>query len=74
VLETAFPDILKAYPMLRQFYRSDLSALDNYRAHLALSSMLHPALERHAPERIQAVKEEYAEQMAAVEKQMAALD
>jgi len=73
VLETALPGILEANSILRSFYKSDQSALDNYRASFALQGALNPCLERHAPERIQAVKEQFAVQIASIEGKIAAL-
>ena len=73
VLETALPDIFAEQPFLRQFYKSDQSALENYRATIMFQAALNPYLERYAPERIQALKEQYAAQIATVEEQIAAL-
>lgn len=73
VLAHALPGIFAAQPFLRQCYTFDQSALENYRFSPALAAMIHPSLERHAPARIQAVKEHYAAQMDAVEEQLAAL-
>jgi len=73
VLETALPAILTAKPILRNFYKSDLSALENYQQRVMLEGECYPYLEAHAPERIQAVKERYATELAALEEQIAAL-
>jgi replication initiator protein len=73
VLETALPGVLQTNAVLRDLYKPDRSALDNYRESFSLQGALGPYLERHAPERIQAIKDHYAKLMAAVEGQIAAL-
>lgn len=73
VLETALPGIFEEQPFLRQSYRHDQSALENYRSSPALASMINRSLERHAPVRLQAVTEDNAARIAAVEGQIAAL-
>ena len=73
VLETALPGVLQTNAVLRDLYKPDRSALDNYRESFSLQGALGPYLERHAPERIQAIKDHYAKLMAAVEEQIAAL-
>ena len=73
VLETALPDVLQTNAVLRDLYKPDRSALDNYRESFSLQGALGPYLESHVPERIQAIKDHYAKLMAAVEGQIAAL-
>jgi hypothetical protein len=73
VLETALPGVLQTNAVLRDLYKPDRSALDNYRESFSLQGALGPYLERHAPERIQAIKDHYAKLMVAVEGQIAAL-
>ena len=73
VLETALPGVLQTNAVLRDLYKPDRSALDNYRESFSLQGALGPYLERHAPERIQAIKDHYAKLMATVERQIAAL-
>jgi hypothetical protein len=73
VLETALPGVLQTNAVLRDLYKPDRSALDNYRESFSLQGALGPYLERHAPERIQAIKDHYAKLMATVEGQIAAL-
>jgi Initiator Replication protein len=73
VLETALPGVLQTNAVLRDLYKPDRSALDNYRESFSLQGALGPYLESHAPERIQAIKDHYAKLMAAVEGQIAAL-
>ena len=73
VLETALPGVLQTNAILRDLYKPDRSALDNYRESFSLQGALGPYLESHAPERIQAIKDHYAKLMAAVEGQIAAL-
>ena len=73
VLETALPGVLQTNAVLRDLYKPDRSALDNYWESFSLQGALGPYLERHAPERIQAIKDHYAKLMAAVEGQIAAL-
>jgi hypothetical protein len=73
VLETALPGVLQTNAVLWDLYKPDRSALDNYRESFSLQGALGPYLESHAPERIQPIKDHYAELMAAVEGQIAAL-
>ena len=73
VLETALPGVLQTNAVLRDLYKPDRSALDNYRESFSLQGALGPYLESHAPKRIQAIKDHYAKLMAAVEGQIAAL-
>ena len=73
VLETALPGVLQTNAILRDLYKPDRSALDNYRESFSLQGALGPYLESYAPERIQAIKDHYAKLMAAVEGQIAAL-
>ena len=73
VLETALPGVLQTNAVLRDLYKPDRSALDNYRESFSLQGALGPYLESHAPERIQAIKDHYAKLMAAVEGQIAVL-
>jgi hypothetical protein len=73
VLEAALPGVLQTNAVLRDLYKPDRSALDNYRESFSLQGALGPYLESHAPERIQAIKDHYAKLMAAVEEQIAAL-
>ena len=73
VLEAALPGVLQTNAVLRDLYKPDRSALDNYRESFSLQGALGPYLESHAPERIQAIKDHYAKLMTAVEEQIAAL-
>jgi Initiator Replication protein len=73
VLETALPGVLQTNAVLRDLYKPDRSTLDNYRESFSLQGALGPYLERHAPERIQAIKDHYAKLMATVERQIVAL-
>ena len=73
VLEAALPGVLQTNAVLRDLYKPDRSALDNYRESFSLQGALGPYLESHAPERIQAIKDHYAKLMAVVEGQIAAL-
>jgi hypothetical protein len=73
VLETALPGVLQTNAVLRDLYKPDRSALDNYRESFSLQGVLGPYLESHAPERIQAIKDHYAKLMATVEGQIVAL-
>jgi Initiator Replication protein len=72
VLETALSGIFAESPFYRQRYEHDKSALENYQASRILKVAFNPYLERHAPERVQAVKERYITQIAAVEERIAA--
>ena len=73
VLETALPGVLQTNAVLRDLYKPDRSALDNYWESFSLQGALGPYLESHAPERIQAIKDHYTKLMAAVEGQIAVL-
>ena len=73
VLETALPGVLQTNAVLRDLYKPDRSALDNYRESFSLQGALGPYLESHAPERIQAIKDHYTKLMATVEGQIVAL-
>ena len=73
VLEAALPGVLQTNAVLRDLYKPDRSALDNYRESFSLQGALGPYLESHAPERIQAIKDHYAKLMATVEGQIVAL-
>ena len=73
VLETALPGVLQTNAVLRDLYKPDRSALDNYRESFSLQGALGPYLESYAPERIQAIKDHYAKLMATVEGQIVAL-
>ena len=73
VLETALPGVLQTNAVLRDLYKPDRSALDNYWESFSLQGALGPYLESHAPERIQAIKDHYAKLMATVEGQIVAL-
>jgi hypothetical protein len=73
VLEAALPEIRAENFIFRQFYEPDKSALENYQASPMLRMGFIPYLERHAPERVQAVRQRYAAEIAAVEERIAAL-
>ncbi len=73
VLETALPGVLQTNAILRDLYKPDRSALDNYRESFSLQGALGPYLESYAPERIQVIKDHYAKLMVAVEGQIAEL-
>ena len=73
ILETALPEIRAENYIFRQFYKPDQSALENYQASPMIQMVFTPYLERHAPERFEAVKRHYTAQLAAVEEQLAAL-
>ena len=73
VLEAALTDIFAGNAFLRQYYDLDKSALANYQASMMFKEACRPYLERHTPERIQAIKTRYATEIAALEEQIAAL-
>jgi hypothetical protein len=73
VLEAALTDIFAGNAFLRQYYDPDKSALANYQASMIFKEACRPYLERHTPERIQAIRTRYATQIAALEEQIAAL-
>jgi len=73
VLEAALTDIFAGNTFLRQYYDPDESALANYEASMMFKETCRPYLERHAPERIQAIRTPYATEIAALEEQIAAL-
>ena len=73
VLEAALTDIFAGNAFLRQYYDPDKSALANYQASMMFKEACRPYLERHTPERIQAIRTRYATGIAALEEQIAAL-
>jgi hypothetical protein len=73
ILETALPGIFAENAYYRKNYDHNLSVLENYRESVGLRGVMNLYLERHAPERIQAVQMQYATEIAALEEQIAAL-
>jgi hypothetical protein len=73
VLEAALTNIFAGNAFLRQYYDPDKSALANYQASMMFKEACRPYLERHTPERIQAIRTRYATEIAALEEQIAAL-
>jgi hypothetical protein len=73
ILEQAAAELLTESFGFRQFYDRDKSALENYQARKAVQALVNPFLERHAPERFEAVKQHYATRIAAINAQIAAL-
>jgi hypothetical protein len=73
ILEQAAAELLTESFGFRQFYDRDKSALENYQARKAVQVLLNPFLERHAPERFEAVKQNYAARIASIDAQLAAL-
>jgi hypothetical protein len=73
VLEAALAEIRAENFIFRQFYKPDRTALENYQASPMLQMGFIPYLERHAPERFEAVKQDYAAQLADVDAQIATL-
>jgi hypothetical protein len=73
VLEAALTDIFAGNTFLRQYYDPDKSALANYQASMMFKEACRPYLERHTPERIQAIRRRYATEIASLEEQIAAL-
>ncbi len=73
VLEAALGSIFVGNKFLNQSYEHDKSPLENYQERLIFKDAFRPYLERHAPERIQAVQTQYATEIAALEEQIAAL-
>ena len=72
VLDQAIADLME-YHGFRYVYERDKSALENYQARAALRPFFHPFLERHAPARFEAIQQQYAAQIAAVDGLIAAL-
>jgi len=73
VLEAAVPELHAANFIFRQFYEPDKSVLENYQTSPMLRMGFIPYLERHAPERVQAIRQRYAVEIADVEERIAAL-
>ena len=73
VLEAALTDIFAGNAFLRQYYDPGKSGLANYQASMIFKEACRPYLERHTPERIQAIRTRYATQIAALKEQIAAL-
>jgi hypothetical protein len=59
--------------ILRELYKRDQSALENYQASSMFKVFFNPHLERYAPERLQAVRMQYAPEIAAIEEKITAL-
>jgi hypothetical protein len=73
ILEQAAVELLPESFGFRQFYDRDKSALENYQARKAVQALLNSFLERHVPERFEAIKQTYAPRIAAIDAQIAAL-
>ena len=73
ILEQAAAELLTESFGFRQFYNRDKPALENYQARKAVQALLNPFLERHAPERFEAIKQTYAARIAAIDAQIAVL-
>jgi hypothetical protein len=73
ILEQAAAELLTESFGFRQFYDRDKPALENYQARKAVQALLNPFLERHAPERFEAVKQRYTTRIAAIDAQVAGL-
>ena len=67
------PDMLAEQHILRELYTRGQSALANDQASAMFKVFFNPYLERHAPERLQAVRRRYAPEIAAIERKIAAL-
>ena len=72
VLDQAIADLME-YHGFRYVYERGKSALENYQARAALRPFFHPFLEQHAPGRFEAIQQQYAAQIAAVDGLIAAL-
>jgi hypothetical protein len=73
ILEQAAAELLTESFGFRQFYDRDKSALENYQARKAVQVLLNPFMERHAPKRFEAIKQNYAPRIAAIDTQIATL-
>ena len=73
ILEAAVPGMLAGQHILRELYKRGQSALENYQASSMFKVFFNPYLERHASERLQAVRMQYAPEIAAIEGKIAAL-
>jgi hypothetical protein len=73
VLEQAVAWALQEVPGFHGFYQRDNTALDNYRGRITIRAVLDPYVERQAPERFAAVRERYAAELAALDRQRRAL-
>ena len=72
VLEAALPDLADNF-MVRQYYKSSQSALENFRERSLLEMVFYPYLERHSPEQFQSIRQDYAARIAAVDERIAAV-
>jgi len=73
VLDRAVAELLAEDKGFRLLYKRDRSALENYQARPSLQAFFNSYLEQHAPARFEAIKHRYAEQVAIVDEQIAAL-
>jgi len=72
VLDLAIADLMEQHGF-RFLYERDKSARENYQARASLRPFFHPFLEQHAPGRFEAIQQQYAAQIAAVDGLIAAL-
>lgn len=72
ILVQAASELLAQSDGFRFLYNQNQSALENYQR-TALQAFFHPYMERHTPERFEAVKRHYAAQSAEVDAQIATL-
>lgn len=73
VLDQAAAELLAGASGFQNFYDQSRSALENYQARKLMRAFFNDYLEKHAPERFAAVRQQYTVQLTAVAAQIAAL-
>ncbi len=73
VLDQAAAELLAEDNGFRFLYKRDKSALENYQSRPSLQAFFNPYLEKYNSARFEAIRQNYAVQLAAVDKQIAAL-
>jgi Initiator Replication protein len=73
ILEAAVPELLAGNFVVRQYYKTSQSALENYRERSLLQMAFYPYLERHSPEQFQTIQQDYDARVAAIDAEIAAM-
>ena len=74
VIDQAAAELLVENLGFRQFYKRDKTALENYQSSKLIQAFLNDSLERHSPEPFQAIKQDYAARIAAIDAQISSLN
>ena len=73
VLDQTAAELLAEDNGFRFLYKRDKSALENYQSRPSLQAFFNPYLEKHNSARFEAIRQNYAAQIAALDEQIAAL-